>query len=97
MRLTEKEIKLFKDQILRFDADAGIYLFGSRINDAAKGGDIDLLVISDKIGFSEKIKIRTGIFNHLEDQKLDLLVKKNFDDTFVKVIKNQLICLHPKK
>ncbi len=97
MRLTEKEIQLFKDQILPFDANAGIYLFGSRIDDEKKGGDIDLLVISDKIGFVDKIKIRTGIFKHLEEQKLDLLVKKDFNDTFVKVIEDQLICLHPAK
>jgi predicted nucleotidyltransferase len=97
MRLTEKEIGIFKTQILAFDTDASIYLFGSRTNDDEKGGDIDLLVISDKIGFSEKIKIRTGIFNNIEEQKIDLLVRENFNDSFVKVIEDQLICLHPEK
>jgi predicted nucleotidyltransferase len=95
MRLTEKEIQIFKDKILAFDNDAVIYLFGSRTNDQAKGGDIDLLVISDKIGFKEKIKIRAGIFNEIEEQKLDLIVKKDFSDTFIKVIQPQLLCLHP--
>ena len=95
MRLTKKEIKIFKDQILAFDKNASIYLFGSRTNDQAKGGDIDLLVISDKIGFKEKVKIRVGIFNEIEEQKLDLIVKKDFNDTFIKVIQPQLLCLHP--
>ena len=95
MRLTKKEIQVFKDQILAFDKDAAIYLFGSRTNDKAKGGDIDLLVISDKIGFNEKIKIRTGIFSKIEEQKIDLIVKKDFNDTFIKAIEPQLLCLHP--
>ncbi len=93
MRLTEKEISAIKKNISRFDAQAKIYLFSSRVNDAAKGGDIDILVISDKIGFVEKIKIRTGIFNEIEEQKLDLVVKKDFTDVFVQMIEPDLQCL----
>jgi len=51
MRLTENEISVIKKCILDFDPQAKIYLFGSRVNDLAKGGDIDILVISGKIGF----------------------------------------------
>ena len=90
MRLSEKEISAIKNNILNFDQDAKIYLFGSRINDKAKGGDIDVLVISDKIGFNEKLKIRTGIFKEIEEQKLDLVVKKDFNDVFVKMIEPDL-------
>lgn len=93
MRLTEKEISAIKRNISRFDAQAIIYLFGSRVNDAAKGGDIDILIISDKIGFAEKIKIRTGIFKELEEQKLDIVVKKDFTDVFVQMIEPDLQCL----
>lgn len=95
MRLTEKEIKVIRKQVLQADPDAKIFLFGSRTNDDAKGGDIDLLIISDKIGFKEKIKIRLAIFNEIEEQRLDLVVKKDFNDTFIKVIEPQLQCLHP--
>ncbi len=90
MRLSTKEISAIKNNILSFDPDAKIYLFGSRVNDNAKGGDIDVLVISDKIGFTEKLKIRTGIFKEIEEQKLDLVVKKDFNDVFVKMIKPDL-------
>ena len=90
MRLSEKEISAIKNNILNFDQDARIYLFGSRTNDKAKGGDIDVLVISDKIGFNEKLKIRTGIFKEIEEQKLDLVVKKDFEDVFVKMIEPDL-------
>lgn len=96
MRLTDKEAEVIRRQILLADPEAKIYLFGSRVNDFSKGGDIDILVISDKIGFAEKIKIRVSIFNEIEEQKLDLVVKKNFNDTFVKVIEPELLCLHPR-
>ena len=90
MRLSEKEISAIKNNILLIDSQAKVYLFGSRTNDAAKGGDIDVLVISDKIGFTEKLKIRAGIFNEIEEQKLDLVVKKDFNDVFVRIIENDL-------
>lgn len=93
MRLTEKEISAIKNNILLFDHEAKIYLFGSRVNDLEKGGDIDILVISDKIGFNEKVKIRTGIFKEIEEQKLDLVVKKDFNDVFVQMIEPDLQCL----
>ncbi len=93
MRLKEKEIISIKKNILDFDPEAKIYLFGSRANDLAKGGDIDILVISEKIGFNEKIKIKTKIFKEMEEQKLDIVVKKNFSDTFVKMIEANLQCL----
>ncbi|MEP6926041.1 MAG: nucleotidyltransferase domain-containing protein [Ginsengibacter sp.] len=90
MRLTEKEISTIKKNILSFDTDAKIYLFGSRVNDKAKGGDIDVLIISNKIGFNEKLKITTGIFKEIEEQKIDLVVKKDFNDVFVKMIEPYL-------
>lgn len=93
MRLKEDEISVIKKNILHFDPEAKIYLFGSRVNDMAKGGDIDILVISEKIGFIEKVKIRTGIFKNIEEQKLDLVVKKDFSDLFVKMIEDDLQCL----
>lgn len=86
MRLTTEEISSIRKHILNFDAEAKIFLFGSRVNDFEKGGDIDILVISQRIGFNEKIKIRTGIFSEIEEQKLDLVIKKDFDDVFVKMI-----------
>ncbi|MEO6455274.1 MAG: nucleotidyltransferase domain-containing protein [Ginsengibacter sp.] len=90
MRISKKEISVIKKNILNFDQNAKIYLFGSRVNDEAKGGDIDILIISDKIGFNEKLKIRTRIFNEIEEQKLDLVVKKDNNDTFVKMIEPYL-------
>jgi predicted nucleotidyltransferase len=90
MRLSHNEISAIKKNVLQFDSNAKVYLFGSRVKDDEKGGDIDILVISDKIGFIEKIKIKTGIFKEIDEQKLDLIIKKDFSHVFVQMIKPEL-------
>ena len=48
MRITKKQIQLIAETISRLaGADAVVYLFGSRLDDRMKGGDIDLLIESD--------------------------------------------------
>jgi predicted nucleotidyltransferase len=53
-------------------------LFGSRVDDTKKGGDIDLLVLVnsvDKSFFIEsKIKVLKVIFEKLDEQKIDITV-----------------------
>ena len=48
MRLTKQQIHTITQTVFRLaGAGASIYLFGSRLNDQAKGGDIDLFIESD--------------------------------------------------
>lgn len=42
MRLTKQEVQIIKSAILQVDPEARIFLFGSRVDDQKKGGDIDL-------------------------------------------------------
>ena len=76
MRLTSKERQIIVEAIYILDSDATIYLFGSRVNDQIKGGDIDLLVISDRLGFKDLLKIRRRILDQIGWQQLDLLIRK---------------------
>ena len=46
MRLTKFEAESIKESVYGFDPDARIILFGSRVDDTKRGGDIDLLVLS---------------------------------------------------
>ena len=47
MRLSSDHISTIKQHTQDiFGADARVWLFGSRVDDAAKGGDVDLLVES---------------------------------------------------
>lgn len=81
MRLSNKEIEAIKSVVMEFDTNAEVKLFGSRTDDTKKGGDIDLLVISNKISFSDKISILIRLKEKIGEQKIDILVydpKKTF-------------------
>ena len=47
MRLSEKIINLLQKNIIMSFGDVNIYLYGSRIDDTKKGGDIDLAIDTD--------------------------------------------------
>jgi len=85
MRLTNTEIATIKNVISTQDPNAKVYLYGSRVDDNKKGGDIDLLVMSDIIDFDKKVDIMSQLFNALDEQKVDLLISHNKNDPFVKV------------
>lgn len=76
MRLTSEQHNVIVRSIRACDPEARIYLFGSRVEDHAKGGDIDILIISDKLGFRDLWPIRRDILDEMGWQKLDLIVRK---------------------
>jgi len=83
MRLSKFEIKSIKETVKEFDPEARVYLFGSRTDDAAKGGDIDLLIVSEKIKNREKRKIRLKIFDRMEEQKIDIISTAEIKGAFI--------------
>jgi len=89
VRLGAKEVATIKRAIRSYDANATIYLFGSRIDDSKKGGDIDLLVESSCITFKDILKIKTELFLELGDRKIDIVYQKNpfFEQMKKKAIK----------
>lgn len=77
MRLTPTEKTTITRAIRQQDPAAVIILFGSRANDQQKGGDIDLLVVSDHIDFRQEWKIRRDILDRIGWQKLDLIIRRS--------------------
>ena len=76
MRLSADEIKIIKGTILKTVSDAKIMLFGSRVYDDKKGGDIDLFVDTDKeISLREQIGILTQMELQGIGRKVDLIVR----------------------
>ncbi|MBW6487271.1 MAG: nucleotidyltransferase domain-containing protein [Syntrophobacterales bacterium] len=78
MRLSEKSVNAVKDAVRSaFPGQARVILFGSRFFDDRRGGDIDLLVISDlPQGTREAAKIKAIVKMQmaLGDQKIDVVV-----------------------
>ena len=79
MRLTQQEQQVICDSINRVDPEARILLFGSRVDDQARGGDIDLLVLSERLGFDDLWPIRREILDRIGWQKLDLIIENERD------------------
>ena len=86
MRLTDKEQQSIRHIILSYDEQARVLLFGSRTDPAKKGGDIDLLVISVKLGFIDKLNILADLHQQMGDQKIDLLLDKDGNGDFAKTV-----------
>lgn len=93
MRIKEYEKQILKQSIKEHDPNAEVYLFGSRTDDDAKGGDMDILVISSSLTFQDKLKIKARIFECLEDQTIHLVISGDTTDPFVKIARNQGILL----
>ena len=96
MRLSPNEISAIKKTILGIDAAAVIYLFGSRVQDDLKGGDIDLVVLSTKLSFTNKLDILAEIKSLIGDQKIDLRIVEPEalqSDPFLLSIKNSMVRL----
>ncbi len=77
MRLKKQEKIAITEAIHNEDPTADIYLFGSRLDDARKGGDIDLYVETD---IHEKLlscKARTlrKIWERIGVQRIDIILK----------------------
>lgn len=77
MRLTAQQARIIREEVRRCDPQAEVYLFGSRAIDTARGGDIDLLVLSEKINFRDLLQLRRRILDAIGWQQLDLVVRRH--------------------
>lgn len=78
MRLSTQQHQAIKKYFLEVFHDGHIYLFGSRVDDEKKGGDIDLYIdshdkenlVHKKLDFLVKLKREIG------NQKIDVVFNK---------------------
>ena len=75
MRLTEFEINAIKQSAHEvFGANAQVFLFGSRVDDAKKGGDIDLYIKTEAgKDFKHKIRFLLALEQKIGEQKIDVV------------------------
>jgi len=92
VRLSEKEIEIIRNAIRKYDPDAEIIIFGSRADLSKKGGDIDILVVSKKIDYKMRRKIRVYLLLKLGDRKIDLIITDDPEKTeFTKVAYKKVV------
>lgn len=83
-------------------SDSELRLFGSRVNDQARGGDIDLLLIFPNTplyeqALSQKLAILVNLKQKLGDQKIDLVLTTAdliSTDPFLDMIYDSSVLLH---
>lgn len=78
MRLTAEQIRIIREETQAiFGGTARVRLFGSRLDDTTRGGDIDLLVESDEL-VSEPVRKSLALTARLQmrwgDQPIDVLL-----------------------
>ena len=81
MRLSKEYRSVIKETLTKhFGEGSKFYLFGSRVDDSKRGGDIDLYIETDlsiKKAWDAESKSRVEIIRRLEDQKIDFVVHIN--------------------
>ena len=89
MRLSEFEREAIKECIKRyFGEKSEVFLFGSRVDDTKKGGDIDIYVIAEYKDINEillKIKAKRCIKSKIGEQRIDIMVSKDTNSPIEKI------------
>lgn len=94
MRLKNEQITLLKNKLESLSSQAKLYLFGSRVDDNKRGGDIDLLVLDDTLTKKDIRALRIEFFKYFGEQKMDIVLDKTeFQHPFTQYILPKAILL----
>lgn len=79
MRLSSSEVSSIKKVFKNIFDNGEIYVFGSRVDDRQKGGDIDLFIVSDnsKNILDKKLDFLVALKDKIGEQKIDLVISKD--------------------
>lgn len=78
MRLTDQQRQIIREEVARiFGPRARVYLFGSRLDDRARGGDVDLFIEVDEVlenRASAASRVAARLQQALGDQRIDVVL-----------------------
>jgi len=95
MRLSQKEIDAIKTNFEKFFDEGVLYLFGSRVDDSRRGGDIDLYISTqNKENLVDKrIKFSASLQREIGEQKIDIVLDYGDERLIDKKAKDEGIML----
>jgi predicted nucleotidyltransferase len=74
MRLEKEQVEAIKRQAAKWAPGADAFVFGSRTDPNARGGDIDLLVLAEeKLPLATLRRLRRAILDEIGEQRLDIV------------------------
>ena len=85
MRISERERNILIRAVVNIDPEAKVWLFGSRVQDDKRGGDIDMAILSKNIGRKEIRTIKRNITDLLGEQHIDIIASRDGRDPFFKL------------
>ena len=93
MRLSNQVIQYIKTHLKRIEPESQVYIFGSRADDNAKGGDIDILWLTNEAMSKRTIRIfKIGFYKRFGWQKIDVVnFTFNQKDVFKDIALNQAV------
>lgn len=79
MRLSELQQSVIRTTVAEtFGTQASVWLFGSRVDDSKRGGDIDLLIQTDQVDVDAVMRAEIAFLGKLQmklgEQKIDVLL-----------------------
>lgn len=79
MRLTDRQRAIIRATVEEtFGAKAEVWLFGSRVDDNKRGGDIDLLIETDQVDVDAIVRSEIDFLNKIQmklgEQNIDVLL-----------------------
>ncbi len=99
MRISQNEISRIKNVLAGFQLlpSCKIFLFGSRLYDDKKGGDIDLILLCPESSYNNilnmKFRIKSELEFSLDEQRVDLTITTESilnSDPFLLSVKDEL-------
>jgi predicted nucleotidyltransferase len=93
MRISKDEVLSIRKAIQARDPSATVSLFGSMVDDQARGGDIDLLVRSKRLTLSDRLDIACELEDALGLRRIDLVIDNGRPSAFVRTIEAQAVTL----
>ncbi len=97
MRLTDSEINAIKQTFLDLFHEGKVYLFGSRVDDTKRGGDIDLYFeLDENLSVEElmrlKVQFKLKLYDLIGEQKIDIVISKDKNRSIEKeIMKNGVL------
>ena len=93
MRLDKYDTNIILSTVESIFGNVKVYLFGSRLDEQKKGGDIDLFIVSEEKSnlFEKKIKVISKLERTLH-KPIDIVLHKNFEREIEKeILKKSLL------
>jgi predicted nucleotidyltransferase len=91
MRLTTHQHQTIKKHFLEIFQEGEIFLFGSRVDDTKRGGDIDLyLVVPDLKGLAiKRVEFLVALKRDIREQKVDVVFDREQNRAIDEIAKEQ--------